>query len=52
MKGRKFDNVHFCNFTEFINNNKMDENPELSLATKVFTEVGLQHKAMKTLGYL
>lgn len=40
LRGRRFDNLHFCNFTDFIAKHQRDENPELSFATSVFTEVG------------
>ena len=42
-KGRKFDNFHFTDFTEFVKHADRSENPELDLATDVFTEIGAQH---------
>lgn len=52
LRGRRFDNLHFCNFTDFIARHQHDENPELSFAANVFTEVGRQYNAVKQLGYL
>ena len=52
IKGRKFDNFQFVNFTAMEKKFARDENPELSLATHVFMEVPLQYRAMKKLGYL
>lgn len=51
-KGRLFDNFHFCNFTKFLRTHAKDENPELSLATQVFTEVAAQSRALKALKLL
>ena len=45
-KGRKFDNFHFTDFTSFMKRMDRSENPELELATDVFTEIGAQHTAM------
>ena len=52
-RGRKFDNFHFCNATEFLMKKaNRSENPELDFAADVFCEVGAQYKAMKKLGIL
>lgn len=43
---RKFDNVNFIDFTQFMKEHKHDETPELSFATELFEEIAAQHIAM------
>lgn len=52
IRGRKFDNFQFANFTAMEKKFARMENPELELATHVFMELPLQYLAMKKLGYL
>ncbi|CAL5990972.1 Copine_I [Hexamita inflata] len=51
-KGRKFDNFHFTDFTEFMKKAQRMENPELQFAAEIFVEIGAQFKAMTKLGVL
>lgn len=51
-RGRRFDNFHFTDFTDFLRKAQRSENPELDFATDVFTEIGAQYKMMKKLGIL
>jgi len=52
IKGRKFDNFQFVNFTAMEKKFERDENPELSLATRIFMEIPAQYLAMRKLEYL
>ncbi|KAH0573291.1 Copine I [Spironucleus salmonicida] len=51
MKGRKFDNFQFVNFTKLEKQCIKSENPELILATAMMQEIPDQFKSMKKLGY-
>ncbi len=52
IRGRKFDNFQFVNFTEIEMKAGKCENPELVLATAMMQEVPSQFSFIKKLGYL
>lgn len=52
IKGRRFDNFQFVNFTALEAKIKNAENPELILAKALFQEIPSQYKFIRQLGYL
>ncbi|KAH0573318.1 Copine I [Spironucleus salmonicida] len=52
MKGRKFDNFQFVNFTKIECESRRTENPELILATKLMQELPAQFEQMKQIGII